>query len=53
MRAWMAANGYTTARLARALGVSERTLYRWKVGTVPPVVQLALETLERRAVAAA
>lgn len=50
LKSWMAEHGYTGARLSIVLGVTERTIFRWRSGgsAVPPFMDLALESLARR-----
>lgn len=50
LRARMTANRWSVRALADRLGVPFRTVQRWRDGTsrVPPYLDLALETLERR-----
>ena len=49
LREWMRANRYTVRGLAAVLGVSFRTVQRWRDGTseIPPFLELALKSLER------
>ncbi len=50
LRAWMSERQYTAARLGAELGVTERTVFRWRSSPrVPAFLPLALETLARRA----
>ncbi len=45
----MRAHDYTAMRLGAELGVTERTVFRWRSSTrLPAFLPLALETLERR-----
>lgn len=48
LRAWRAANGYSQARLAKALGVASMTVTRWEmeIRAIPPFLHLALKALE-------
>ncbi|MEZ4502644.1 MAG: hypothetical protein R3C39_08465 [Dehalococcoidia bacterium] len=49
LREWMLRHGYTVQSLGVALGVAERTVYRWRSSSgIPKYVELALEALERR-----
>lgn len=50
LRARMTANRWSVRALADRLGVPFRTVQRWRDGTsrVPPYLELALESLERR-----
>ncbi len=49
LRAWMRAHDYTATRLGAELGVTERTVFRWRSsGRLPAFLPLALETLARR-----
>ncbi|MQA00221.1 MAG: hypothetical protein GEU80_12995 [Dehalococcoidia bacterium] len=49
LRSWMRRNSYTIESLAETLGVTERTIYRWRLlPEIPPHVELALEALESR-----
>lgn len=48
-RLWMRRYAYSADRLADELGVSPRTVYRWrKEDDLPPYLPLALESLERK-----
>ena len=48
LRKWRTDNGYSQARLAKALGVASMTVTRWEMGirSIPPFLHLALKTLE-------
>ena len=48
LRKWREANGYSQARLAKALGIASMTVTRWEMGirSIPPYLHLALKTLE-------
>lgn len=48
LRKWRTVNGYSQARLAKALGVASMTVTRWEMGirSIPPFLHLALKTLE-------
>lgn len=48
LRAWMAEHVYTAAALAAELGVTERTVFRWRKSRAPAFLALALESLARR-----
>jgi hypothetical protein len=54
LRDWMRANAYTVRGLGSALGVSFRTVQRWRDGSseIPPFLRLALQSLERPSAAA-
>lgn len=46
---WMAERDVTCAALGDALGVTERTVYRWRASRdIPRIVGLALITIEAR-----
>jgi transcriptional regulator with XRE-family HTH domain len=48
LREWRTGNGYSQARLAKALGVASMTVTRWEMGirSIPPFLHLALIALE-------
>jgi transcriptional regulator with XRE-family HTH domain len=48
LRKWRTGNGYTQARLAKALGIASMTVTRWEMGirSIPPFLHLALKALE-------
>ena len=48
LKAWRQKNGYSQARLARALGVHVITVSRWEIETreIPSFLHLALRCLE-------
>ena len=48
LQAWMREHGYTLVGLAAALGVTTRTVTRWRSGetTIPRTVEVALKALE-------
>ncbi|MGO9138365.1 MAG: helix-turn-helix domain-containing protein [Syntrophales bacterium] len=48
LKKWRADNGYSQARLAKALDVAVMTVSRWETGlrSVPPFLHLALRCLE-------
>ena len=48
LKKWRESNGYSQARLAKALGVVVMTVSRWETGTrsIPSFLHLALRCLE-------
>jgi transcriptional regulator with XRE-family HTH domain len=48
LRKWRDGNGYSQAKLAKALGVASMTVTRWEMGirSIPPFLHLALKALE-------
>ena len=38
-------HGWTIAKLAKAFGISERTIYRWEAAEAPPIAHLAFDSL--------
>ena len=48
LKTWRADNGYSQAKLAKALGVASMTVTRWEMGirSIPPYLHLALKALE-------
>ena len=48
LKKWRDGNGFTQAKLAKALGVASMTVTRWEMGirSIPPFLHLALKTLE-------
>lgn len=48
LKYWRMENGYSQARLAKALGVAVMTVSRWETGTrsIPSFLHLALRCLE-------
>jgi len=51
LKTWRQRNGYSQAKLAKALGVDTMTVSRWERGfrkEIPPFLHLALDALERR-----
>jgi transcriptional regulator with XRE-family HTH domain len=48
LKQWRADNGYSQAKLARALDVVVMTVSRWETGlrSIPPFLHLALRCLE-------
>ena len=49
LKTWMSENGWSVRALGSALGVSWRTVQRWRDGSsrVPPMTARALLTLDR------
>jgi transcriptional regulator with XRE-family HTH domain len=49
LKTWREVNGYSQARLARALAVAVMTVSRWERGvrSIPPFLRLALRWLEQ------
>jgi transcriptional regulator with XRE-family HTH domain len=47
LKRWRAENGYSQAKLAKALCVASMTVSRWEMGirSIPPYLHLALEAL--------
>jgi transcriptional regulator with XRE-family HTH domain len=50
LQAWRKKFGYSQGELAKALGVHAVTVARWEaqMREIPPFLDLALETIERR-----
>ena len=49
LKDWMQSHRWTVAALSRELDVHPSTIQRWRNGsTIPKVVALALETVERK-----
>lgn len=48
LKSWMRRTGHTVQALAAALGVGERSVYRWRSGDqpIPRYIELALAALE-------
>jgi len=48
LKKWREVNGYSQAKLAKALGVAVMTVSRWETGTrsIPSFLHLALRCLE-------
>jgi len=48
LKKWREANGYSQARLAKALGVAVMSVSRWETGTrsIPSFLHLALRALK-------
>jgi transcriptional regulator with XRE-family HTH domain len=48
LKKWRGRNGYSQAKLAKALGVAVMTVSRWETGnrTIPVLLNLALKWLE-------
>ena len=48
LRKWRTGNGYSQAKLAKALGVASMTVTRWEMGirSIPPFLHLALKAIE-------
>jgi len=48
LKEWREVNGYSQARLAKALGIASMTVTRWEMGirSIPPYLHLALKAIE-------
>jgi transcriptional regulator with XRE-family HTH domain len=48
LKKWRVKNGYSQAKLAKALGVASMTVTRWEMGirSIPPYLHLALRALK-------